>query len=265
MNPTPLRCDFEAPIDLLAGRVVLVTGAGRGLGRAIAIACAASGATVALLGRKEARLTDTYDAIVAAGGREPAAIPLDLATAGDREYDTLAQLLRRDLGRLDAIVHCAVHFRPLSPLADQSLESWLAGLRVNLAAPFALTRSCLPLLSQSPDGTVVFTSETHAVRPAAYWGGFAVGKAGLATLATIWADEVEQHGRPRFHVVVPGPVATPMRGQSHPGEARASLVTPETLARAYLRVLSPEGRTLGPGPLEVQAKSADAPGTNRIN
>jgi NAD(P)-dependent dehydrogenase (short-subunit alcohol dehydrogenase family) len=265
MNPIPLRCDFEAPADLLAGRVVLVTGAGRGLGRAVALACAASGATVALLGRNADRLTGTYDAIVAAGGPEPAAIPLDLATAGDREFDTLAQLLRRDLGRLDAVVHCAVHFKPLSPLADQSLEDWLASLRVNLAAPFALTRACLPLLTQSPDGTVMFTSETHAVQPAAYWGGFAVGKAGLSTLAAIWTDEVEKDGRPRFHVVVPGPVATPMRGQSHPGEARTSLATPETIARAYLRVLSPEGRTLGPGPLEVETFSTDAPATNRIN
>ncbi len=265
MNTTPLSRDFEAPSDLLAGRVVLVTGAGRGLGRAVAMACAASGATVALLGRHADRLGDTYDAIVAAGGAEPAAIPLDLATAGDREFDTLAQLLRRDLGRLDALVHCAVHFKPLSPLADQGLEDWLASLRVNLAAPFALTRSCLPLLAQSPDGATIFTSETHAVRPAAYWGAFAVAKSGLATLAAIWADEAQKDGKPRFHVVVPGPVATPQRGQSHPGEARASLPTPEAVARAYLRLLGPEGRTCGAGPLEIATNCTDAPGTNRIN
>jgi NAD(P)-dependent dehydrogenase (short-subunit alcohol dehydrogenase family) len=265
MNPNALACGDEAPADHLAGRVVLVTGAGRGLGRAIALACAAGGATVALLGRNAARLTDTYDAIVAAGGREPAAIPLDLATAGDREFDTLAQLLRRDLGRLDAIVHCAVHFKPLSPLADQSLDDWLASLRVNLAAPFALTRACVPLLAQSPDGAVIFTSETHAVRPAAYWGAFAVGKAALATLAAIWAEEAQLAGKPRFHVVVPGPVATPQRGQSHPGEARAALPTPETVARAYLRLLGPEGRAFGTGPLEVVTNSTDALGTNRLN
>jgi len=265
MNPKTLSCDYRAPADLLDGRVILVTGAGRGLGRAVALACAASGATVALLGRNADRLTETYDAIVAGGGRDPAAIPLDLAAAGDREFDTLAQLLRRNLARLDAIVHCAVHFKPLSPLADQSLEDWLASLRVNLAAPFALTRACLPLLAESPDGTVVFTSETHAVRPAAYWGAFAVGKSGLATLAAIWADEATVAGKPRFHVVVPGPVATPQRGQSHPGEARASLPAAETVARAYLRLLSPGGREFGTGPLEVETNSTDAAGTNRIN
>ena len=144
-----------------------------------------------------------------------------------------------------------MHFKPLAPLADQSLEDWLASLRVNLAAPFALTRACVPFLAESPDGVAVFTSETHAIRPAAYWGAFAVAKSGLAPLAAIWADEAEKDGKPRFHVIVPGPVATPMRGQSHPGEARASLPTAETLARAYLRVLGPEGRMLGTGPLEI--------------
>lgn len=246
-----LSAAWTAPPDLLDGRVVLVTGAGRGLGRSVALACAAHGATVAILGRKSEALAQTYDAIVDAGGREPAAIPLDLATAGDRELETLAAMLRRDLGRVDAIVHCAVHFTPLVPLRDQGLDVWMAHLRVNLAAPFALTRACLPLLEAAPDGAVVFTAETHAFAPAAYWGAFAVSKAGLGTLATIWADECEQAGKPRFHVVVPGPVATPQRMQSHPGEAPESLPAPDALAPAYLRLLGPEGRSQGSDPLRI--------------
>jgi NAD(P)-dependent dehydrogenase (short-subunit alcohol dehydrogenase family) len=260
-----ISADYHPAPNLLAGRVVLVTGAGRGLGRAVALTCAAHGATLALLGRTPEGLEETYDAIQAAGGAEPAIVPLDLATAGDREYETLAQLLRRDLSRLDALVHCAVHFTPLSPLRDQTLEQWQAHLRVNLAAPFALTRACLPLLSAAPDGAVIFTGETHGWRPAAYWGAFAVAKGGLSALARIWADELEHAGRPRFHVLVPGPVATRQRALSHPGEDPSDLPRPECAAAAYLRVLGPDGRSLSGKTLEIVTHATGASPGNGLN
>jgi NAD(P)-dependent dehydrogenase (short-subunit alcohol dehydrogenase family) len=233
--------NYQPSPDLLAGRVILVTGAGQGLGRAVAIACARHGATVALLGRKQEKLEATYDAITAANGPEPAMIPLDLATAGTSEFEAMAQLIRKDLKRLDGIAHCAVHFVPLGPLANQTIETWTQLLRVNLAAPFAITRACLPLLAGAPESSVVFTGETHGQRPAAYWGGFAVSKSGLSTLATIWADELEHAGKPRMNVLIPGPIATPQRAKSHPGEDPATLRKPEDAARAYLWLLGPDG------------------------
>lgn len=239
-TPPSLPDEYDPPRDLLAGRVILVTGAGQGLGRAVALACAAHGATVALLGRKVEKLEKTYDAITAAGGGEPAMIPLDLATAAAPEFEALAALVRRDLRRLDGIAHCASHFVPLGPLGDQTLEQWQALLRVNLVAPFALTKACLPLLSAARDSSVIFTGETHGAHPRAYWGGFAVSKAGLSALAAIWGDELEHAGKPRMNVLIPGPISSPQRRQSHPGEEPSRLRTPESAARAFLYLLGPE-------------------------
>jgi NAD(P)-dependent dehydrogenase (short-subunit alcohol dehydrogenase family) len=225
--------------NLLRERVVLVTGAGQGLGRAAALEAARCGATVALLGRNQKKLESTYDAITGAGGAEPALIPMDLASAGNAEYESLAQLLRKDLGRLDAVVHCAAHFVPLGPLAGQSLDQWNALLKVNLTAPFALTRACLPLLQAAPESSVVFVGETHGAQPLAYWGGFAVAKSALSTLASIWAQELERKGKPRVNVFIPGPIASPQRMQSHPGEQHARLRPAEEAARALLYLLDP--------------------------
>jgi NAD(P)-dependent dehydrogenase (short-subunit alcohol dehydrogenase family) len=195
---------------------------------------------VALLGRKQAKLEGTYDAIKAAGGAEPAMVPLDLAAADADAFERLAQILRHSLGRLDGIVHCASHFVPLGPLANQTVAQWEQLLRVNLLAPFAITRACLPLLAAAADSAVVFTGETHGAHPRAYWGGFAVSKAALTPLAAIWADELERQGKPRMNVLIPGPIATPQRRQSHPGEDPSRLRTPEEAARAFLYLVGPD-------------------------
>jgi NAD(P)-dependent dehydrogenase (short-subunit alcohol dehydrogenase family) len=252
MTPTPaLPRSYQAPPDLLAGRVILVTGAGQGLGRAVALACARHGATVALLGRKQEKLEAVYDAIAESGAPEPAMIPLDLATAGTPEFEQVANLIRRDLKGLSGIAHCASHFVPLGPLANQTLELWTTLLRVNLAAPFALTRACLPLLSAASGSSVVFTGETHGAHPRAYWGGFAVSKSALSTLATVWADELEHAGKPRMNVLIPGPIASPQRARSHPGENQSTLRAPEEAARAYLYLLGPDGALFTGSTLEL--------------
>jgi NAD(P)-dependent dehydrogenase (short-subunit alcohol dehydrogenase family) len=238
MNRIPT--DYQPAPDLLRDRVILVTGAGQGLGRAVAIACAAHGATVALLGRKQDKLEATYDTITDAGNAQPALVPLDLATAAEAEFDALANLLKRDLKGLAGIAHCASHFLPLRPMADHTWEQWNLLLRVNLTAPFAMTMACLPLLAKKPGSAVVFTGETHGVEPAAFWGGFGVSKAALVALAAIWGDELEGAGKPRLNVLVPGPINSPQRAQSHPGENRAQLPSVEAAARGFLWLLGPD-------------------------
>mgnify|MGYP001169834405 CR=1 FL=1 len=230
--------------DLLAGRVILVTGAGSGLGRAASLAYARHGATVALLGRNEAKLESVYDEILAGGGAEPAMFPYDLAAADDRSLETLAGTIAHHLKRLDGVLHSAHQFFSLTPLALQTLDQWQALMRVNLIAPFALTRACLPLLKQSPDAAVVFTGETHGHAPAAYWGGYAVAKAGLETLTHVWSEELGAESPVRINTLIPGPVATTLRAKTHPGLSPETLPSPDELMPWYLYLMGEDSRAV---------------------
>ncbi|WP_296755310.1 SDR family NAD(P)-dependent oxidoreductase [Thiobacillus sp.] len=239
--------------DLLAGRVILVTGASSGLGRAASLAFARHGATVALLARNEANLEAVYDAILAAGGPEPAMFPYDLAAADDRSLETLAGTLAHHLKRLDGLLHSAHQFYSLTPLHLQTIEQWQALMRVNLIAPFALTRACLPLLRQAPDASVVFTGETHGHQPSAYWGGYAVAKSGLETLTRIWADELSADENLRINTLIPGQVATTLRSRTHPGLAPETIPGVDDLMPWYLYLMGLDSRTVRGQIVECQA------------
>jgi NAD(P)-dependent dehydrogenase (short-subunit alcohol dehydrogenase family) len=233
---------YEPPPHLLQDRVVLVTGAGRGIGRVAALTFARYGATVILHGRDVVKLESVYDEIEAAGGAQPTILPLDLAAARDRDFENLAAAIESQLGRLDGILHNASHFDHLCTLDQQRLDEWLVSLRVNLAAPFAMTRACAYLLKAAPDAAVVLTAETHALQPKAYWGHLAVAKSGLLALAQIQAQEWEQQPHMRINVLVPGPVDSPQRQRTHPGETRQSRASAEQLMPAYLYLIGPQSR-----------------------
>lgn len=244
--------DYLPRSDLLAGRVILVTGASSGLGRAASLAYARHGATVALLARDADRLETVYDEIVASGGPEPAMFPYDLATADDRSLETLAGTIAYHLKRLDGVLHSAHHFYNLTPLELQTLEQWQTLMRVNLIAPFALTRACLPLLRQAPDASIIFTGETHGHHPSAYWGGYAVAKSGLETLTRVWADELTSNEALRVNTLIPGQVATTLRTRTHPGLSPETLTRIDALMPWYLYLMGEDSRSVRGQIIECQ-------------
>jgi NAD(P)-dependent dehydrogenase (short-subunit alcohol dehydrogenase family) len=241
--PMALPVPGQPSATNLAGRAVLVTGASGGLGKALALACAAQGATVVLHGRVVRRLEALYDEIVAAGHPEPTILPLDLATAGSVEVDRAAGALRAQLGRLDALVHVAAMLGSLGPFEHQSFDVWEKVLRVNLSAPMLLTQSLLPLLAEAPDAAIVFTLDTRGQDPRAYWGAYGTSKAGLAALAATLADETENRASLRVNAVVPGPMRSPLRTLTHPGEDKQGLPQPAALAPLYLYLLADQTKT----------------------
>lgn len=244
--------DYLPRSDLLAGRVILVTGASSGLGRSASLAYARHGATVALLARDADRLETVYDEIVASGGPEPAMFPYDLAAADDRSLETLAGTIAHHLKRLDGVLHSAHQFYSLTPLELQTLEQWQALMRVNLIAPFALTRACLPLLKQAPDASIVFTGETHGHHPSAFWGGYAVAKSGLETLTRVWADELSSNEALRVNTLIPGQVATTLRTRTHPGLSPDSLPGIDALMPWYLYLMGEDSRSVRGQIIECQ-------------
>lgn len=229
-----IPAEFNLAADALKDRVILITGAGQGLGRAAALAYAKAGATVILHGRNTKKLDAVYDEIVALGAPTPAIIPLDFLKATSAEFHQLAETIHATFKRLDAIFHAAVHIAPLAPLDAQDLATWQAHFTVNAAAPIALTRACMPMLKRAPSGRVIFVTETHAISPKPYWGAFAATKSLLAETAAMWADENDQAANLRFALLLPGPIATSSRSVTHPGETVGELRTPDAVVPSIL-------------------------------
>jgi len=242
----------------------MITGAAGGIGRPLARTAASCGATVVLHGRVTRKLEALFDEIVEAGHPEPVILPLDLAKADAADFANVAMALESQFGRLDAIVHTAVMLGSLGPIEHQSFDNWLSVLRVDLAAPMGLTRALLPLLSQAADGSVTFTLDTRGEEPHAYWGSYAAAKAGLSALARILADEWENRPKLRVNAIIPGPIRSPLRGQTHPAEDFSRLPLPEALVPLYLHVMAGQTKAESACIVDAQAWLAGAPATSSL-
>jgi NAD(P)-dependent dehydrogenase (short-subunit alcohol dehydrogenase family) len=228
---------YQPTIDALRDRVILVTGAGDGLGRAAALAFAQHGATVILLGRTARKLEQVYDEILTAGGPEPIIATLDLARAHGPDYAQLAEQISSSCGRLDGLLHNAAILGQRAPIEHYDIGVWHQVMHLDLNVPFILTQTLMPLLRKSADPTVVFTSSSVGRQGRAYWGAYAVAKAGLENLGQVLADE--NQGRIRVNSINPGACRTRMRREAYPGEDPETRPEPAALMRPYLYLIGP--------------------------
>jgi NAD(P)-dependent dehydrogenase (short-subunit alcohol dehydrogenase family) len=243
---------YRAPPDLLRDRVVLVTGAGDGIGRAAALAFAAHGATVALLGRTQAKLERVHDEIRAAGGPAPAIAVVDLAKAQAPAYHDLAGQLRASYGRLDGLLHNAGILGHRTPIEHYDVATWQQVMHVNLTAAFVLTQVLLPLLRESADASVLFTSSGVGRRGKAFWGAYAVSKFGIEGLSQVLAEETRDATRIRVNCINPGGTRTAMRRAAYPGEAADARPKPAAIMPAYLYLMGPDSRGVTGGSFDAQ-------------
>jgi NAD(P)-dependent dehydrogenase (short-subunit alcohol dehydrogenase family) len=246
--------DYEAPVDLLQDRIILVTGAGDGIGREAALCFARHGATVILLGRTIAKLEKVYDEIEAAGGPQPAIFPLNFEGATLKDYHDMAETLHKEFGRLDGILHNAGLLGRITPFEQYNPELWDQVMQVNINGPVWMTQALLPLLQASPDASVVFTSSGVGRKGRAYWGAYAVSKFATEGFMEVLADEVEHLGTLRVNTLNPGATRTKMRADAYPGEDPQTLRTPEQIMPTYLWLMGPDSKGCNGQRFDAQPK-----------
>ena len=231
--------DYTAPADLLKDRIILVTGAGRGIGAEAARNYAALGATVLLLGKTEKRLNAVYDEIIAAGHSEPVVIPLDLEKASQEAYQELAAMIEAEFGHLDGLLHNASILGPRTPLEQLAGDNFAKVMQINVNAMFMLNSAMIPLLRLSKDASVIFTSSSVGRKGRAYWGAYAVSKFATEGLMQVMADELDDTTI-RANSINPGATRTDMRAHAYPGENPLNNPTPAEIMPLYLYLMGPD-------------------------
>ena len=230
--------NFVTTDNCLAGKTILVTGAGAGIGRVAALTYARFGATVLLLGRTRSKLEAVYDEIESSGGPQPAMLPMDLETASYEEMQQIEGLINREFGQLDGVLHNAGMLGELTPLEMYDVDIFAKVMHVNFTATFMLTQSLLPLLKDAANGSIVFTSSTVGTHPRAFWGAYALSKQGVEGMSDIFTQETKNTTNLRFNCINPGGTRTNMRAHAFPGESPLSLKTPEEIMAGYICLMS---------------------------
>ena len=235
----PNLWQYQADPAALQERIIVITGATGGIGRALSLAVVRLGATVILVDKVMSALEALYDEIENAGGPLPMIYPVDMVGAKKEDYAAMASALETQFGRLDGLVNNAGWIGAYTPIMHYDMKVYHEVMMVNLHAPFMLTQAMLPLLEKARDPSVVFSTHRHDT---AYSGAYGIAKAGLESMMKILADEYDIESPIRFNGVDPGIVNTAMRRLNFPGEDWSRHPDPADVIAPYLYFLSPESR-----------------------
>jgi NAD(P)-dependent dehydrogenase (short-subunit alcohol dehydrogenase family) len=229
--------NYKPAADSFAGRQILVTGAGDGIGAAVARALAAHGATVILSGRTVPKLEAVYDEIEQAGGPQPAILPLDLTSCEEAEYATFADAIAENFPHLDGLLLNAGVLGERRPLENATWKAWQEVMQVNVNSQFLLCKHLLPLLRIAPAASIVLTTSGVGRKGRAYWGAYAVSKFAVEGMTQVLADELENTSSVRVNAINPGATNTAMRRAAYPGEVPTDNPSPAEITGAYLYLL----------------------------
>jgi len=233
---------YACPEDILKDRIILITGSSDGIGKALALRAAALGAQIILHGRSVAKLEKIYDAIEAIeAAPRPSIAVLDLESANAQSYESLADSIADEFGRLDGLVHNASILGDRYSIEQYDAVTWQKVMHVNVTAAFALTQVSMPMLKQSADPSVIFTSSGVGRTGKAFWGAYAVSKFATEGLSQVLADE-HRHGGLRSNCINPGATRTNMRLAAYPAEVRDQLKRPEDILAPYIYLLGPDSK-----------------------
>ncbi len=234
--------NYQPPDDLLAGRVVLITGAGDGIGKAAALSYARHGANVILLGRTRSKLEAVFDEIEDTTDTRPVVVPADLEHLDEASGDALLKAIEDEFGRLDGLLHNASVLGARVPVMHYGYDEWHRVMQVNANATVLLTIKMLPLLDVAEDASIILTSSGVGRTGRAYWGAYAVSKFAVEGFSQVLADEHEEAGHLRVNSVNPGGTRTTMRAQAYPQEDPQTLPTAEEHMPLYLYLMGPDSR-----------------------
>jgi len=232
------------PLGYLKDKTILITGVTSGIGRALSLACSQQGAEVILLGRDQKKCEVLYDEIVAKHYPKPAILPLDLLQVIPEDVDALAATLYNTFGKLDGLVHNAALLNRLCPIEHYPPDLWQKIIHTNLHAPFVLTRGLLPLLKQTQNASIIFSTDTLSQAPKAYWGAYSVSKAGLENFAQILHKELADNTTVRVNCLYPGEVHTRLHKQAYPNSTPTAHKE-EAVLLPYLYLLGPLSKERG--------------------